>query len=125
MGDWEGEREEFRRERGMVAGEEGEIEIEDMEEEEKERQKEERMEKIRESRYNKGYNRVMKEGIPMYLEKGWAEERWRRIIRFRLGNEMREGRYWEEEEKRKCRICGCIRWNFAPAGSDFSESRRR
>lgn len=27
------------------------------------------------------------------------------IARFRLGSEMREGRYWEGEEKRKCRIC--------------------
>jgi len=28
------------------------------------------------------------------------------IARFRLGSEMREGRFWEEEEKRKCRLCG-------------------
>lgn len=29
-----------------------------------------------------------------------------RIARFRMGNEMRESRYWEEEEKRSCRLCG-------------------
>lgn len=39
------------------------------------------------------------------LQKGIGESRWRRIIRFRLGNEIREGKYWEEEEKRRCRIC--------------------
>jgi len=46
------------------------------------------------------------EGIPEYLEKGWGENRWRRVARFRLGNEMREGKYWEGEERRSCRICG-------------------
>lgn len=40
------------------------------------------------------------------MKKGWAEKRWRRIIRFRLGNEMKERVYWEVEEKRRCRICG-------------------
>ena len=28
------------------------------------------------------------------------------MARFRLGSEMRGGRYWEEEEDRICRICG-------------------
>lgn len=28
-----------------------------------------------------------------------GESRWKRVARFRLGNEMREGRYWEEEEE--------------------------
>lgn len=28
------------------------------------------------------------------------------IARFRLGCEMREGRYWECKEERKCRLCG-------------------
>lgn len=27
-----------------------------------------------------------------------GESRWKRAVRFRLRNEMREGRYWEEEE---------------------------
>lgn len=36
-----------------------------------------------------GDTRVLKEGI--------RESRWKRVARFRLGNEMREGRYWEEE----------------------------
>jgi len=28
------------------------------------------------------------------------------MARFRLGNEVGEACYWEEEEKRKCRLCG-------------------
>lgn len=28
------------------------------------------------------------------------------MARARLGNEMREDRYWEEEDKRVCRLCG-------------------
>lgn len=35
-----------------------------------------------------------------------GESRWKRVAIFRLGNEMREGRYWKEEEKRRCRLCG-------------------
>lgn len=29
-----------------------------------------------------------------------------RVVRFRLGGEMREGMYREEERKKVCRICG-------------------
>lgn len=48
----------------------------------------------------------MTEGIPKYMKEGWEESRWKRIIRFRLGNEMRERLYWEKEKKRLCRLCG-------------------
>lgn len=44
-------------------------------------------------------------GIPEYLKKGWGESRWRRIVRFRLGNEIKEEKYLEGEEKRLCRLC--------------------
>lgn len=33
-----------------------------------------------------------------------GESRWRRVARFRLGNEMREGRYWEKEDKKICSV---------------------
>jgi len=69
-------------------------------------QRDERERKIRESRYNKWYKKIKGKGIPRYLRKGWGESRWKRIARYRLRNEMREGRYWEEEEKRRCRLCG-------------------
>lgn len=47
-----------------------------------------------------------REGILHYLKKGWGESRWQRVARYRLGNEMGKGRYWEEEDRRKCRVCG-------------------
>jgi len=34
------------------------------------------------------------------------ESRWKRVARFRLGNEMREGRYSEEETNRLYSLCG-------------------
>lgn len=80
-------------------------EYEIIEEREKEIQKEERKTKIENSKYNKWYKVIRGEGIPAYLKKGWTEKRWSRITRFRLGNEIKESRYWEKEENRKCRIC--------------------
>jgi len=56
-------------------------------------QREENWMKIRERRFSKWYVWIKKEEIPRYLDKGWGENRWRRVARFRLGNEMREGRY--------------------------------
>lgn len=77
----------------------------ELEEREKEKQKEERWEKIRDSRYNRWYKVIKGEGVPEYLRRDWGESRWRRVARFRLGNEVKEGRYWEEKEKRLCRRC--------------------
>jgi len=45
-------------------------------------------------------------GVPRYLREKGKEGRLIRVARFRLGSEMRGGRYWEEEERRKCRIYG-------------------
>ena len=63
-------------------------------------------ERIMESRCNRWYKWTRGEGFPEYLRKGWGESRWRKIAMFRLGSEMREGRYWEGTEKRVCRVCG-------------------
>lgn len=41
--------------------------------------------------------------VTTIFEEGVVERRWRRVARFRLGNEIREKRYWEEEEGRLCR----------------------
>jgi len=27
------------------------------------------------------------------------------VARFRLGNEIRESRYWEEKKEKECRLC--------------------
>ena len=82
-----------------------EIKYEEIEKRAREAQVIERWGKIEESKYNKWYRVVKKEGLPKYLEKGWGERRWTRIDRFRLGNEVKECMYWEKEENRKCRIC--------------------
>jgi len=75
----------------------------EMEERDKVRQREERWERIRGSRSNRWYVRIKGEGIPGYL--GWSEKRWMRMAKFRLGEGVREGRYWEREENRRCRMC--------------------
>ncbi|XP_068994227.1 trichohyalin-like [Neodiprion pinetum] len=109
---WKRERESFFAERGaesrevVARRERSEMEFREIEEREREEQRKERWEKIRESRYNRWYRLVKREGIPGYLGKGWGESRWIRVARFRLGSEMKEARYWEEEEKRRCRVCG-------------------
>lgn len=33
------------------------------------------------------------------------KERWQRVAKFRLGDEINGNKYWEREEKRRCRIC--------------------
>ena len=105
----ERERREFKRERGWLEEGEGEMGREGNEEMEKEdcrKQEEERREKIKDSRYNRWYREIRTEGIPKYLEAGWGEERYGRIARYRLGNEMKGGWYWEKQEERRCRMCG-------------------
>jgi len=111
---WEKERREFFEERGVgVETEErerrereGEDWFRELEKRDKEKQRRERREKIERSKFNRWYKEVKGKGIPEYLKKGWGESRWKRVARFRLGSEMREGRYWEGEERRKCRLCG-------------------
>jgi len=111
LSDWEKERKGFFAERGveLVAMEEererGVFEFQTLEERDRALQREERWEKIRESKFNRWYGRVKGEGIPGYLKKGWAESRWSRVARYRLGEGVREGRYWEKEESKMCRMC--------------------
>ncbi|XP_011881792.1 PREDICTED: golgin subfamily A member 6-like protein 1 [Vollenhovia emeryi] len=109
---WEEGRRRFFEERGYAWEEVKRLQEEgiDMEErlEDRDRkvQEQEAGGKIRESRYNKWYKEIRTEGTPRYLKERGKEKRIRAIARFRLGNEMREGRYWESEEERKCRMCG-------------------
>lgn len=72
----------------------------------KEIDRKERWRRIIDSTYNKWCKTIKGDGILGYLKKGWGKSRWSRMARFRLGNEMREGWYWKEEEKRRCRLCG-------------------
>lgn len=53
------------------------------------------------------------------------------MARYRLKNEMRESRYWKEEEKKRCRLCGGVRetwvhvWGSAESGSREGKIGRR
>lgn len=69
--------------------------------EETRQQREEREEKIREAKYNKWYKIVKEEQVPEYIREDRKEEKWRRIARFRMGNEMREGRYCMRVERER------------------------
>lgn len=65
--------------------------------------------KIKRWQYNK-YKEIKGVRIPGYLKKGWEESRWMRVARFRLGSKIRVACYWEEEEKKRCRLWG-ERWS--------------
>jgi hypothetical protein len=68
-------------------------------------QVQERRTRIRESRYNGKYEKIITEELPKYLGR---ESRKERVIiaRFRCGNEERENEYWNEDRTRVCRMCG-------------------
>lgn len=57
---------------------------------EKKRQKKERVKKIRKAKYNGWCKAVMENQIPRYISERRKEERWRRVARFRMGNEMKK-----------------------------------
>jgi hypothetical protein len=65
----------------------------------------ERRTRIRESRYNGKYEKIITEELPKYLGR---ESRKERVItaRFRCGNEKRENKYWKEDRNRVCKMCG-------------------
>jgi len=109
---WERERKEFFEERrweiSEVEGkrEEGSFVLEELERRDIEEQRRRRWERISSTSYNRWYKRVKGVGIPGYLKKGWTENRWGRIAKYRLGEGVREGIYWGKEEDRLCRLCG-------------------
>lgn len=85
---------------GKLADEESKIR-----ENAREREEKERWQKIIESRYNEKYIEVIVGKTPAYLEGNRKKEEVRTIARFRVGNEERNNKFWEEDEKKKCRIC--------------------
>ncbi|KAH0819191.1 hypothetical protein GEV33_003600 [Tenebrio molitor] len=68
-------------------------------------QVQERRTRIRESRYNGKYEKIITDELPKYLGR---ESRKERVIiaRFRCGNEERENKYWNEDRIRVRRMCG-------------------
>ena len=71
----------------------------------KARQRKERWRKVVESRYNSWYKMVKKEGEQGYLKKIKKENKCKRMVRFRMGEGVRECRYWVGEEENECRVC--------------------
>lgn len=47
------------------------------------------------------------------------------MIRFRLGNEMKESRYWEENQRLHCRLCGGEKKTWKHASERCREWRER
>jgi hypothetical protein len=66
--------------------------------------KQERKERIKESRYNRKYERCITEEIPKYLGRESVKER-KMMAGSRCENEKRENRYWMKGEERRCRMC--------------------
>ena len=87
---WEKEREEMRVQNGMH----GESrEWREIEEEMKSRQGRERWRKVVESKYNSWYRAVKEEGELEYLKTMKNENKWNRMVTFRMGEGVRECRY--------------------------------
>jgi hypothetical protein len=76
----------------------------ELSERDKNTNKQERSDIIKESKYNKKYEKCMTEEIPKYLGRESARER-KLMARFRYGNEEIENKYWMEGEDRRCRMC--------------------
>ncbi|KAH0812552.1 hypothetical protein GEV33_010238 [Tenebrio molitor] len=106
----EKEREKYCRRNGYASEEvervraEGRWMCAKLSERDRDTDKQERRERIRESRYNRKYERCVTEDVPVYLGRESTKER-KMMARFRCGNEERENKYWMEEEERMCRMC--------------------
>jgi hypothetical protein len=74
----------------------------ELNERDKDTDKQERRERIKESKYNREYERCMTEEIPEYLGRKSARER---KMTFICGNGKIENRYWSEGEERRHRMC--------------------
>jgi len=68
-------------------------------------EKQERRERIRESRYNDKYEKLLHNNLPEYLKRE-SKNKIKMIARFRCGNEERDNHFWMDEKERLCRICG-------------------
>jgi hypothetical protein len=67
----------------------------------KDTDKPERRKRIKESRYNREYERCVTKGVPEYLKIQSARER-KIMTKFRCEKEERENGYWKKGEERRC-----------------------
>jgi len=72
----------------------------------KEKQLEERKNKIEKSVLAKEYKRWKGVGRAKYLGQKGKGKRLKTLARFRCCNKWRGNKYWEEDSKRECRLCG-------------------
>ncbi|KAK1137320.1 hypothetical protein K0M31_001832 [Melipona bicolor] len=70
------------------------------------KEREERVERIKNSNYNRDYSERVTENLPEYLKGSRKKKERCMIVRFRCENEWKGGQHWEEEEERMCRLCG-------------------
>ena len=68
--------------------------------------------KIRESKYNEEYRKLVVDKVPVYLRKHRRGIEIDIIAKIRCGNLERANRYWLKEEDRSCRICKKERETF-------------
>ncbi|KAG7203930.1 hypothetical protein KM043_017088, partial [Ampulex compressa] len=52
------------------------------------------------------YEKIVAEGVPLYLQGKRKRAERRLIARFRCGDEARGNQYWGDMEDRICRVCG-------------------
>ena len=77
----------------------------ELEQRDKELQEQKKKKRLRERKFNWWYRVVRTAGVARYLaEQG--KEKMIRVSRYRVRNEMRGERYWLEEGKNVCRVCG-------------------
>lgn len=88
-----------------VKDDKGQMVIDDWANSVRKRKEEVRISKIRESKSAGDYEKWAVKGIPKYLAQKGKGEKMKMIVRFRCYNELRGNRYWEKEDKRRCRIC--------------------
>ena len=60
---------------------------------------------IKTSRYCKEYINWKEPGFPKYMEGSLKSKIVKEIARNRCGNEVRASRFWNDKEKRRCRLC--------------------
>ncbi|KAG7197004.1 hypothetical protein KM043_017540 [Ampulex compressa] len=65
-----------------------------------------RLERRGNTNYNRWFEKIMAEEVPLYLQGKRKRAERRLIARFSCENEARGNQYWRDMEDRICRVCG-------------------
>ena len=111
-GKWMRGREEYFKRNGWAMEEgvrrcmlEGKKMVTKLKERDAEVQRQQQYNKIENAKYNRRYIGIIEEKLPNYLMEKGSKGSQKIRARLRCGNEELSNRYWENEEKRRCRIC--------------------